>query len=154
MLKYKQKRRTNYLNFFIYLIFYFIFIWFAFLIIYKMYNIYWECWVYNKIWSPISLNSGFSSATWSMTALSTSTDDIVAQSDVTPEEASGVTEEKQMEKYKSVNCFSPVLPESSSGDTRSNYWPKITWKTRRRITCTRPKQREVTHRRWTSVLII
>ena len=69
-----------------------------------------------------------------MTALSAGTDDIVAQSDVTPEEASGVTEEKQiadlliqMEKCKSVICFSPMLPESSSGGTRSHYWPKITW---------------------------
>ena len=33
----------------------------------------------------ISLNSDFSSVTWSMTALSAGTDDIVAQSDVTPE---------------------------------------------------------------------
>ena len=31
-----------------------------------------------------------------MTALSAGTDDIVAQSDVTPEEASGVTGEKQI----------------------------------------------------------
>ena len=57
-----------------------------------------------------------------MTAPSAVTDDIVAQSDVTPEEASGVTEEmkiddlhRQMEKCKSLICFSPVLPESSSG---------------------------------------
>ena len=67
-----------------------------------------------------------------MTALSAGTDDIVAQSDVTPEEASGVTEEKkiadllmQMEKCKSAICFTPVFPESSSGGTRSHYWPKI-----------------------------
>ena len=70
----------------------------------------------------ISLGSGFSSATWSMTAFSAGTDDIVAQSDVTPEEASGVTKEKQiadllmqMEKCKLMICFSPVLPEYSSG---------------------------------------
>ena len=57
----------------------------------------------------ISLSSGFSSDPWSMTALSAGTDDIVAQSDVPLEEASGVTEEKkiadllmQMEKCKSV----------------------------------------------------
>ena len=68
-----------------------------------------------------------------MTALSAGTDDIVAQSDVTPEEDSGSTGEKQMadllmqmEKCKSVICFSPVLPESSSEGTRSHYWPKIT----------------------------
>ena len=36
---------------------------------------------------------------------------------MTPEEASGVTEEKQMEKCKSSICFSPVLPETSSGGT-------------------------------------
>ena len=43
---------------------------------------------------------------------------------VTPEEDSGFTGEKQiadlltqMEKYKSVNCFSPVPPESSSEST-------------------------------------
>ena len=41
----------------------------------------------------ISLNSDFSSATWSMTALSAGTDDIVDQSNVLPEEASGITEE-------------------------------------------------------------
>ena len=59
-----------------------------------------------------------------MTALSAGTDDTVAQSDVTLEEASGVTGEKQifdllmqMEKCKSPICFSPVLPESSSGGT-------------------------------------
>ena len=59
-----------------------------------------------------------------MIALSAGTDDIVTQSDVTSEEASGVTEEKQisdllmqMEKCKSPICFSPVLPESSSGGT-------------------------------------
>ena len=58
---------------------------------------YYECWIYNKICSQsISLSSGFSSATWSMTALSAGTDDIVAQSDVTHEEASEVTEEKQI----------------------------------------------------------
>ena len=74
----------------------------------------------------INLSSGFSSATWSMTALSAGTDDIVAQSDVTPEEASGVTGEKQiadffiqMEKCKSVICFFPVPPESSSGSTQA-----------------------------------
>ena len=44
----------------------------------------------------VSLSSGFSSDTLSMTALSAGTDDIVAQRDVTPEEASGVTEEKQI----------------------------------------------------------
>ena len=61
-----------------------------------------------------------------MTALSAGTDDIVAQSDVTPEEASGVTGEKQIayllmqiEKCKSVICFSPVPPESSSGSTQA-----------------------------------
>ena len=42
------------------------------------------------------MSSGFLKATWSMTALSAGTDDIVAQSDVTPEEASGVIEEKQI----------------------------------------------------------
>ena len=60
-----------------------------------------------------------------MKALSAGTDDIVAQSDVTPEEASGVIGEKQMEKCKSVICFSPVLPKSSSGGIRSHYWTKI-----------------------------
>ena len=67
-----------------------------------------------------------------MATLSAGTDDIVAQSDVTPEEASEVTEEKQiddllmkMKKCKSSTCFSPVFPESSSGGTRSNYWTKI-----------------------------
>ena len=34
----------------------------------------------------ISLNLDFSSTTWSMTAVSSGTDDIVAQSDVTPDE--------------------------------------------------------------------
>ena len=74
----------------------------------------------------ISLSSGFSSATWSMTALSTCTDDIEAQSDVTPEETSGVTGEKQiadllmqMEKCKSVICFSLVPSESTSGSTQA-----------------------------------
>ena len=67
-----------------------------------------------------------------MIALLAGTDNIVVQSDVTLEEASGVTEEKQiadllmqMEKCKSVICFSPVLPESSSGGTGSHYWTKI-----------------------------
>ena len=74
----------------------------------------------------ISLSSGFSSATWSMKALSADTDDIVAQSDVTPEEASGVTGVKQIadflmqiEKCKSVICFSLMPPESSSGSTQA-----------------------------------
>ena len=65
-------------------------------------------------------------------ALSAGIDDIEAQSDVTPEEASGVTEEKQigdlimqMEKCKSPICFSLVLSESPSGGTRSNFWTKI-----------------------------
>ena len=108
----------------------------------------------------ISLNSDFSSATWSMTALSAGTDDIVAQSDVTPEEASGVTKKEiadllmQIEKCKSAICFSPVLPESSSGGTRSHYWLKIKGLSIWRDSITRPKQREVTHRRRTSVPII
>ena len=47
---------------------------------------------YNKICShSISLNSDFSSALWSMIALSAGTDDIVVQSDVPPEGDSGVT---------------------------------------------------------------
>ena len=61
-----------------------------------------------------------------MTVLSTGIDDIVAQSDVTPEEASEDTGEKQiadllmqMEKCKLVICFSPVPPESSSGSTQA-----------------------------------
>ena len=51
---------------------------------------------------------------------------------VLPEEDSGVTGEKQItdlliqiEKYKSVILFSPVLPESSSGVTRSNNWKRL-----------------------------
>ena len=50
---------------------------------------------------------------------------------MTPEEDPGVTEEKeigdllmQMEKCKSPICFSPVLPESPSGGTRSHHWTK------------------------------
>ena len=64
-------------------------------------------------------------ATWSMTALSAGSDDIVAQSDMTLEETSGVTEEKQigdlfmqMEKCKSPICISPMSHESSSGGTK------------------------------------
>ena len=109
----------------------------------------------------ISLNSYFSSATWSMTVLLAGTDNIVTQNDVTPEEASRVTEEKQftdllmqMEKYKSVICFSPVFPESSSGSTRSHYWTKIKGLSIWRDSMTRPNQREVTHHRKTSVPII
>ena len=54
-----------------------------------------------------------------MTTLSAGTDDIAAQSDVTPEEALGVIEEKQigdllmqMEKCKSPICFFFMSPES------------------------------------------
>ena len=60
-----------------------------------------------------------------MIALSTGTNDIVTQSDVTPEEASGVTENKLIDdlliqkKCKLPICFSPVLPESSSGVTEN-----------------------------------
>ena len=43
----------------------------------------------------INLNSDFSSATWLMTALSACTDDIVAQSNMTSEEASGVTKKSK-----------------------------------------------------------
>ena len=71
----------------------------------------------------ISLNSDFSSATWSMTALSAGTDDIVDQSDVLPEEASGITEEKKSTiklcKWKNANrrfafllCFLNLLQEA------------------------------------------
>ena len=51
---------------------------------------------------------------------------------VHPKEDPGVTKEKgignlfmQMEKCKLQICFSPVLPESPSGGTRSHYWTKI-----------------------------
>ena len=61
-----------------------------------------------------------------MTALSADTDDIVAQSNVLPKEASGVTGEKQiadlqmqLEKCKSVICFSPVTPEAYPGSTQA-----------------------------------
>ena len=46
--------------------------------------------------------------------------DIIAQNNVIPEEAS-----KLQKKRKSQTCFSPVLPESLSEGTRSNYWTKI-----------------------------
>ena len=51
----------------------------------------------NIVPQSISLNSDFSSATLSIVALSAGIDDIVAQSDVTPEQTSGVTEEKQID---------------------------------------------------------
>ena len=64
----------------------------------------------------ISLHSDFSSASWSMATLSAGTDDIVTQSDVTPEEASGITEEKQMEnanrRLAFLVCFLNLLQEA------------------------------------------
>ena len=55
-----------------------------------------------------------------MTALLTDIDYIVAQSQITSEETSGVTQEKEI-----VDLLSPVLHESLSGGTRSHYWIKI-----------------------------
>ena len=97
----------------------------AFLCNHKAYCIFNSCSKIKFVPQLINLNSEFSSATWSMTALSTGTDDNFAKSDVTPEDASEDTEEKQiddllmqMKKCKSSICFSPVLLESFSGGTK------------------------------------
>ena len=76
----------------------------------------------------ISLNSDFSLAIWPITALLAGTDDIVAQSDVTPEEA--------------------------SGGTKSYYWTKIKVLNILRNSMARSKQREIAHCRRTSIPII
>ena len=84
----------------------------------------WIVTIQQNLFQSISLNSDFSSVASSMTALSAGTDDIVAQSNVTPGEASGVTEIMTIymgsrDIYKSGDCY---IGEFKDGCSHEHGW--------------------------------